>query len=281
MSRHLLSSLVIGIFLLQAPPAHAFQFQRRLVTDVVDAHDTPTPHPLVWWTENPLRLDEGRSLLFGRAAEDGHLISASDYRVEQKITTIGTISDHRIVEVITTIHERPSLVLATSRLPEVPPSQPSADLPPTQWKSLLVEVGTGDRYVEIYRLQAPFGLYQPMQSAAVLGVGEDAILGTYDPATGNGGHCSEGYWWFDKAGAHEVDFSPLDKSIANALPPNSTNPMSCRALASQNAELQIGVQLIDAKCHACDWIGEIHATYRIKQGAAIPVSVHFVPTPNQ
>ena len=281
MLRHLLSIVVTGVFLLQAPSAQAFQFQRTLATDTIDRKDAPSPHPLVWWTENPLRLDEGRSLLFGIKAEDGHLISASDYRFEQKITTLGTISDHRIVEVITTIHERPSLVLDTSRLPEVPPAQPSADLPPTQWKSLLVEVGTGDRYVEIYRLQADGGLYLPMQSAAVLGVGEDAILRTFDPTTGNGGGCSEAYWWFDKSGAHDVDFSPMDRAIAQVQPPHTTAWPHCWALASNNSELTVGVQLTNAKCHACDWIGEIHATYRIKQGAAIPVSVHFVPTPNQ
>lgn len=284
MLRQLLSFGALGVFLLQAPSGTSqttAQMQRMLVTGTANTHDTPSLHPLTWWTQNPLRLDEGRSLLFGIKAEDGHIIGARDYRFEQKVTALGTISGHRIVEIITTIHDRPSLVLATSKLADLPPSQPSEAVPPTQWKSLLVEADASDHYVEIYRLQAQYGTFQPMTSAIILGTGEDSILRTFDPDSGNGGGCSEGYWWFDKSGAHGVDFSPLDRAIASAQPPDTTAWPHCGALAPNNFELRVGVQRTDAKCHACDWLGEIVGTYEVKQGQATPVSIHFVPTPEQ
>jgi hypothetical protein len=246
--------------------------QRMLVTDTANTHDTPTPHPLSWWTRNPLRLDEGDHPLLKADPDDGHIITPRDYRIEQKVTTLGVVSGHRIIELIMTFHAGPHLIFYGS---------PLADSPPTQWKSLLVEAGSGDRYVEIYRLQADGGLYQPMTSATILGVGDDAILRTFDPANGNGGHCSEGYWWFDKSGAHNVDFSPLDRAIASAQPPDTTAWPHCWALAPNNFELRVGVQRTDAKCHACDWLGEIVGTYEVKQGQATPVSIHFVPTPEQ
>ena len=286
MLRQLLSFGALGVFLLQTPSGASqttsqttSRLQRMLVTDTATTHDTPNPHPLTWWTQNPLRLDEGRSLLFGIKAADGHIISARDYRFEQKVTTLGTISGHRIVEVITTIHDQPSLVLP--KFPDSEPSRPSEDVPPTQWKSLLVETDASDRYVEIYRLQAGYGTYLSMTSATILGTGEDAILHTFDPANGNGGRCSEGYWWFDKSGAHDVDFSPLDRAIASVQPPATTAWPHCWALASNNDEVRVGVQRTDAKCHACDWLGEIVATYQFKQGQATPTSIHFVPTPEQ
>src|ERR1700761_4009921 len=282
MLRQLLSFGVLGVFLLQASSGVSqttSQMQRMLVTGKGNTQDTPIPHPLTWWTQNPLRLDEDRSLLFGIKARDGHVISAHDYRFEQKVTTLGTISGHRIVEVITTIHDLPSLVLP--ELPESQSSQPSEDVPHTQWKSLLVEAAASDRYVEIYRLQAEYGTYLPMTSATILGTGEDAILRTFDPANGNGGNCSEGYWWFDKNGAHNVDFSPLNRAIASVQPPATNAWPHCWALASKNYEVSVGVQRTDAKCHGCDWLGEIVATYQIKQGQATPISARFVPTPEQ
>ena len=94
MLRQLLLFGALGIFLLQVPSGESqttSQMQRMLVTAKATTHDTPSPHPFTWWTQNPLRLDEEGSLLFGIKAADGHIISARDYRFEQKVTTLGTI----------------------------------------------------------------------------------------------------------------------------------------------------------------------------------------------
>lgn len=269
------------VLLLPGAVAQTFQVQREVSTDTLNTRDTPVPHPLSWWTRDPLRLDEGRSLLFGLKAKDGHLISANDYRVEQKVTNLGVISNHPIVEIITTIYERPSLVLNTSKLAEAQPTSQSDDLPPTQWKNLLVKLDTGDQYVEIYRLQAAGGLFMPLTSSVIYGAGPDAILGTSNPDTGNGGGCSDEYWWFDEAGARPVDFTPLDRAITAVLPPDTVYTSRCWALRPEKFQVESGVQKRDARCHACDWVGEIVATYQIKHGTALPVSVHFQPQPQE
>lgn len=263
------------VLLLQGAVAQTFQVQREVSTETLNTRDTPAPHPLSWWTRDPLRLDEGRSLLFGLKAQDGHLISAKDYRVEQKVTNLGVISNHPIVEIITTIYARPSLVLDTSKLVEVPPTSHSDDTPPTQWKILLVKLDTGDQYVEIYRLQADGGLFMPLTSSVIYGAGPNAILGTSDQNTGNGGYCSDEYWSFDAAGARPVDFTPLDRAITAVLPPDTIYTSRCWALHPEKSQLESGVQKRVARCHACDWVGDIVATYQIQHGAAIPVSIHF------
>lgn len=241
------------------------QWQRTLVQgDAQVTYDVPAPHPLAWWTHNPLELDESGDLLIGSKANGGIGLTARDYQVQQKVTTLGTIADHRIVQVLTTIHAGPRVATFDG---------PGVDGPPAQWKSLLVGVGA-NRYVEIYALQINWGGFQ-IGSAGIYGSGPNSILGTDDPDTGNSGGCSDAYWWFDKAGAHPVDFTKLEDAIRQAIPKEGTYMLRCSALHPGEAYLESWVQRLDAKCHACGGLGTVHAQYRIQNGVAIPVSVRF------
>ena len=236
------------------------QLQRILVaSDGQVTHDVPVPHSLAWWTHDPLQLDESGDLLIGPK-----VLTARDYQVQQKVTTLGTIADHRIVQVLTTIHAGPRVATFGG---------PAVDGPPAQWKSLLVGVGA-NWYVEIYGLQSNWGLYK-IGSAGIYRSGANSILGTDDPDGGNGGGCSDGYWWFDKAGAHPVDFTKLEDAIRSAIPKEGTYTGSCSALHPAEAYLESRVQRRDAKCHVCGVVGTVHARYRIQSGVAIPVSVRF------
>ncbi|WP_213806484.1 hypothetical protein [Granulicella sp. dw_53] len=210
--------------------------------------------------------------MLGRATSDGHTITARDYRVEQKVTHLGTLAGHRIVQVFMNIYPVQQVI---------PSGWSEGEMPPTQWKSLLVQVGTGNLYVAIYEMQSGFGTNRPMKPAVIYGTGPNAILGTYDPDSGNGGGCEDGYWWFDKDGAYAVDFSPLEKAIDGVLPPNSTYRPNCWALHPEKAELQSEAQRADHECHACRQLGRIDAKYRIEHSAALPVSVHFEPDNQQ
>jgi hypothetical protein len=183
--------------------------------------------------------------MISRTANDGKIVTARDYRVNQKVTNLGTIAGLSILQVLTTIEAGPRLISS---------GLASAGEPPTQWKSILVQDGVRDQFVEIYVLQAEGGLYQSIKPAAIYGVGSEAILGTYDPDSGNGGGCSDGYWWFDKAGAHAVDFSPLQQAISRVLPQNSTYTPNCWALHPEKEELQSWVQrLMLNAMHAEVW----------------------------
>jgi hypothetical protein len=206
--------------------------------------------------------------MLGMRAKDGQIVTARDYRFEQSVTRLGMLSGHRIVQIITTIHAGPRIVSS---------GWSTEDAPPSQWKRLLVKAGTNDQYLEIYHLQADFGTFVALKPAAIYGAGPNAILGTYDPDSGNGGGCEDGYWWFDKTGPHEVDFSPLERAVERAIPPNSRYASRCGALVPEKSELQSNVQRSDAECRACGALGQVNAKYRIQDGAAIPVSVRFVP----
>jgi hypothetical protein len=258
-----LLSYVLAVALLGSAISSGGQWQRTLVAeDGQVTHDVPTPHPLAWWTHDPLQLDESGDLLIG--PDGGRTLTAGDYQVQQKVTTLGTIADHRIVQVLTTIHAGPRVATFGG---------PGVDGSPAQWKSLLVGVGA-NRYIEIYGLQSNWGSYT-IGSAGIYGSGSNSILGTDDPDAGNGGGCSDGYWWLDKAGAHPVDFTKLEDAIRRAVPKEGTYASRCWALHPGEAYLESWVQRIDAKCHACGGLGTVHARYRIESGVAIPVSVRF------
>lgn len=262
---HRFTAVVLLTF---APALLSAQVQRMVSTAKGSTLDRPVPHFLSWWTKDPLRLDATGDLMIGKPASDGKSITARDYRVSQKVIRLGPIVGLQIIQVITTINPGPRIISS---------GWASAGEPPTQWKSLLVQDGTGDRYVEIYELQAESGLYSSLKPAAIYGVGSESVLATFDPDSGNGGGCDDGYWWFDKGGAHAVDFSPLEQAIGRVLPRNSTYTSNCWALHPKEQELQSWVRRTDAECHACGGLGTIYAHYKIQRGAAIPVSVRFEP----
>jgi hypothetical protein len=241
------------------------QFQRTLVTGGGDTSTTTSQsHPLTWWTHNPLELDETGDLKIGPRA-----LAARDYRVEQTVTALGTIIGYKILEVLTTIHAGPRVLTFNG---------PSVDGPPARWKSLLVQTAP-NRYQEIYTLQDNWGSYIA-GTAGIYGTGSNAILGTDDPGTGNGGYCSESYWWFDKSGPHPVDFTKLQEAIRNAIPKGSIYIGGCANLHPKDNSLDSWIQAGDAKCHACGGLGTVHAHYTIQNGVAIPGSVTFKADPN-
>ena len=256
------------IWILSAPHTSAQALQRQIVTDKGETRDALVAHPLSWWTQDPLRVDTTGMLMLGHKAPDGQPLTLKDYRLEETVTTVGEVAGHKIVQFLTKIHPGPRIVAAGFA---------TDDKNPAEWKDLLVQSGHGDNFTEIYALHPDVGGTYKETNAAIYGSGPNAVLGTYDPDTGNGGGCADGYWWFDKTGPHEVDFSPLIKALMSAIPAKATFTSSCWALHPQTSELSSAVQRINAECHACGILGDVHATYRVEQGIAKPVSVSFEP----
>lgn len=260
--------LLVTAWLAVTPALLSAQVQTNISNSKGTSSEIPSPHALSWWTQDPLRLDATGDLMIGMQARDGQAVTARDYQVKQEVKVVGTIAGHKIVQIITTIDAGPRIIAS---------GWATAGQVPTQWKSLLVQTGSDEQFLEIYELQADSGLYEPMTPAAIYGSGPDAILGTYDPDTGNGGGCDDGYWWFDKDGAHAVNFNPLYEAIDHAVPRGGTYSRGCGALHPEKSQLRSSVQKSDAECHACGGLGEVHAEYKIERGAAIPISVHFEP----
>jgi hypothetical protein len=258
--------------LLTFPSSIVAQIQHEMQTEKGGTPLDSAPHPLSWWTENPLLHDASGDLMLAYPGQDGQLITAGDYHLDKNVTTIGVLSGHKILQIILTIHPGPRVI---------GPADVISDAHPIEWKDLLVQVGS-DRYVQIYGLHYDQGgLLAELTPAALYGSGANVILGTYDPDTGNGGSCFDGYWWFDRAGAHPVDFSSLIRSIAKAIPKDATFTWHCWALHPKSSAIESGVQERDAACHACGGLGTVRARYRVDHGKAVPLSVRFTPEKQQ
>jgi hypothetical protein len=268
LSRAAVILLLAVIFAQAVTMAAAQTLKRQLITEKGSDNDDLIPHPLSWWTENPLRLDSSGDLMLGYNAPDGQPLTAKDYSVDVQVIPVGTLAGHKILEVRTTFHPGPR-VIASGWAPK--------DGSAPEWKDLLITSGPDGKYVDLYALHYDQSGLIRLQAPAIYGTGPGAILGTFDPDTGNGGGCFDGYWWVDASGPHAVDFSPLVHAVSRAIPANATYASHCRALHLDSMELKSWVQRSDAECHACGGLGQVFADFRIKKGVALPASVRFEP----
>lgn len=231
-----------------------------------DTEDIALPHPLNYWTVDPLARDEANDLCFGCKLDSGKVVGKSDYHAMVNTQFLSEISGHKIVQFLYRI-------------------QGSSELQPLQaaysWKVLVVASGH-DEYAEIFHLQPNL---ETISSARVVRVGSELILATYDPDGGNGGGCWDGYWWFDAAGPHQVDFSPVYKAIGEAVSRKTTAKATysemCWTIDLDQRQIHTGVQKADAPCHACGQLGSAKASFEIIHGVAKPTHVDFEYDPQE
>ena len=262
--RHLVAALAsIALF----ATASAQQPAYKINTEKGEYPGIAGSHPLSFWTNNPLRMDLTGDLMIGFKAKDGQPLKPHDFRTHQQIIPIGKLAGFRIFQLMTTIWGGPRV--AASSFP-----MSGAAI----WKDILVSDDGGKQYVEIYALRYDGYDLIHATTASIYGSGPNAFLGTYDPGTGNGGGCVDGYWWFDKQGPHLLDFSPTLAAIRQAIPANATFTSRCWALHPEKLELRSNVQQPNAACNGCGQLGEVKATYRIEQGFAKPVAASFQPS---
>lgn len=245
-------------------PANA-QWQRIVAIDTDYPPDTPAPHALSYWTSDPIQRNEGNSLCLGCRLEDGYVVSTQDYKAACKVSKIGVLSNYAIKQIDCRIGGD---------------SEVSTMFTKGAYKFILVQTGP-DQYREIYHLQDGGGEFQPLKPARIIDIGAESILATYDPDSGNGGGCSDGYWWFDTAGPHQVDFSAVSGAIAQRLPHNATFTMGCWALDLDHQQIKTWAQRADAECHACGGIGEVTAHFTLSGAKAEPGVIEFQPDADQ
>ncbi len=244
--------LVLGVALLV--PA-AGQWERVLISGKGERRDVPEPHPLSYFTDNPfLRDDEDE--LCGACTPEGKAKSAEKYSVQTRTQPVGVLAGFHIVDILYQMS---------------PLNDPTVAVPGDRadWKFILVQVGP-DRYREIFHLQWP-----SRTLSHIIRSGSERVLVSMDPDGGNGGGCSEGYWWFDQAGPHALDFSRMETAIKNAVPHDTRFRMSCSNLDLASERISSWVQKSNFSCMACDFVGEVTARFRLKGPIAEPVAVQF------
>ena len=218
--------------------------------------DLSSPYSLSHFTANPALRDDGNDLCVDCSPE-GRAKSAQEHPIRPVVKTVGVLAGYRIVEVLYFLNS------------SVKPGQIQAG-----WKSILVQVGP-DRYREIFHLQAS-GNPPPLQSSRILESGGERVLTTMDFDGGVGGGCWEGYWWFDRSGPHDLDFSRLQAAMSERLPRGSQlGQITCSQLDLKSGRAQSAIQKVNAECAACDFLGEATAEFRLNGAIVEPVRVTF------
>jgi len=251
MTKRLLSSLFTAALCL---PAGA-QWNRTVFSGKGESQDIPTPHPLSYFTANPFLRDDGDDLC-DLCTPEGRAKSALKYSLHVAVRPIGTLAGYRILDVLYDGSQREH------------PGQIEIN-----WKSILVRVGP-DRYKEIFHLQES-GTDRPIEPSSIVSSGGEQVLATMNSDGGNAGGCWEGYWWFDWSGPHALDFSRVETAVKNGVPDNTRFSIHCSDLDLKSGLARSGVQKSDAQCHACDWIGEVTAQFRLSGPIVEPISVDF------
>ncbi len=196
----LLCGILTASMLLAASP-----WERVVLSGKGESRDLPAPHPLSYFTENPLLRDDGFE--FCRA------FTSSEYSIRSEVKPVGELAGYLIVDVLYSVNTRG-----------------------VTWKSILVQTGA-DNYREIFHLQAFYTTFT-LKRSRIVQSGNESVLVTMDKDGGNGGGCWEGYWWFDGSGPHAVDFSRLRAAITERLPRDTSINMSCANLDLGSQQVQ-------------------------------------------
>lgn len=231
------------------------QWQRVIASGKGAFNDVPSPHRLSYFTANPFLRDDSNDLCL-LCTPEGRAQSAQQYAIRTVVKPVGVLAGYRILDVLYYVSTR---------------ANPTND--EVKWKSILVQVGP-DRYREILHLQV-FYTTVSLHPSRIIQSGKESVLATQDPDGGNGGGCWESYWWFDRSGPHSLDFSHLRAAIKDRVPENAIFDISCSTLDFSSERIRSGVRKYDAACHACGYLGEVTARFRLDGPIAEPMAVSF------
>jgi hypothetical protein len=237
-------------------PASA-QWSRVLMIGKGESRDVPPAHSLSYFTTSPVLRDDGEDFCVSCTPED-RAKSAEKYSIRSIVHPSGALAGYRIVDILYDI---------------MGPDDPGHSV--IGWKSILVQVGP-DRYQEIFHLQASGGAPSLKPSSIILSGGA-RVLATMDSDGGVGGGCWEGYWWFDRAGPHALDFSRIETAMEKRVPKNTTFSTTCSNLDLKSSLIRSGVQKIHPECHACDWVGEVTARFKLSGPIVETLAIEFKP----
>lgn len=239
------------------------------------------PHPLEFYlTASPDR-DPSNSLCLGCKTANGQAVSLNDFTIKASKELVGETFGRAIYQIELSFEVKKGSVVEQMRHEWEENAKKEGrdvsfqDLPPVKWKSIVMQ-SSADTYKELYLLIDEGTYVEPLSEARVITVGDARVLATNDPVSGNGGYCTEGYWVLEPEGPWLLNFAAVDEEIAKLIPPDATAVQTgCWALSMENAEVRTPIQLKNARCHACDYLGWVTVRFRLDGHRAVPLSSSF------
>jgi hypothetical protein len=226
-------------------------WQRHVQSGKGDSFDTPTAHPLAYFTRGPFLRDDGDD-----DCADCTPAGKAEVHTQHKFTTevrrVGELHGFAIYDVFYRFDDH-------------------VDTGEIDWKSILVQVAPG-RFREIYHLQPTAALIEP---SFFLKSASEEILATRDLIPGTGNYSYEDYFWFSSAGAVRIDTGAINKAVQSVLPAGSAiwkgGGLDMTAPSYHSSVWKEG----DANC--CPSGGSVDVKFRLDRDRVIVTSTHFTP----
>jgi hypothetical protein len=226
-------------------------WQRHAVSGRGDAFDTPAPHSLAYFTQDPFLRDDGMDFC-DDCTPQGKATVHARHKFKTELRRVGNLHGFAIYDLFYYFDDH----IATGQI---------------DWKSILVQSSTG-AYREIYHLQPINAVISPSFFARA---GTDEILVTFDPIPGTGNHVYEDYFWFGPEGPLRIDTSPISDSLKSILPEGfgvwKGGGLDMKSLRYRTPVWKEG----DANC--CPSGGMVEIAFRLEAGRLIVTGKHFDP----
>jgi len=242
------------IFLMAFPAiGSAGAWQRHVMTAKDDRFDTPQSHPLAYFTQCPMLREEDGDFCY-LCSPEKRLAEAKKHSMPTELKLVGTIKGFAIYDLFVRFEAGGGLA----------------------WKSILVKTGK-DRYREIYHCE-PTQIDAYAGSSFLVSVGGEQLLGAVYMIGGNKGSYSDDYYWFDRGGAHWVDFSGVRKAARAVLPGGKTlwgggDENGPRTMAKGMFKFRVQ----DSGDWLCCSPGAVIVKFRIDRGRVVITDATFDP----
>ena len=207
---------VLIIFVLALPASAAWQ--RHVLTPKDDWVDTPAPHPLSYFIDDPGARCEQRDFCLNCSREER---PAESRKIKAELSLVGNLAGFAIYDLYYHFE-------ADRR---------------TDTKLILVKTGA-DEYREIYQCTPSTLIGAGAVRSVLVKIGNDRFLeAKYDTSRGrtnlvDGSRAADyyDYFWFDKTGAALVDFRPILRAVKSVLPKGVVVPSIDSDLAAPGVD---------------------------------------------
>ena len=253
--------------------AQAAPEKRSEASGKVASQSPEKSFPLIHFLGDFASRDTANTLCLACKQPNGSPISRlSDFDISTEKRLLGVIANQAVFEIHTTFADRSGRTVRSTAGENPPASDPSAIV----WKSIVVQ-NPQKLYREVYFLQAAGEYVEPLTWSAIYKIDGESVLAVYDPMSGNGGYCSDGYWQISASGAQAIDFSPVDRAMAKTAPKGSEVVQTrCGALNIAAGTIASPAQK-PSSCHTCGYTARVTAHFHFEGNVAIPVQVKADP----
>lgn len=233
------------------------EWVRRVSTVYGESTDAAVARPLEYFQLDALLRDDRAGEMCAKCSVAEKTAMRKKYWVEARVRVVGEVGGVTISDVW-----------------NCPVGEPDEKCGA---KSIVVRTKEGYREILYYIRPQVDGRIYP---SFLVKAGEETVLGAREFVGGNRGLMTEFYFWFDSAGAHEVDYRALWKEVASVPLPEGVRLYGIQFVDFDGQVSfpagRVRVPLREVGAARCCAEGGVEVDFRLERGRLIPTGKRFV-----